>query len=77
MTFKGKSTLLYVSMSTSEVVSSTTVMVFIIFVNLQSYFNKMNDYRGEKFVVVVRGLPQSTTEECVAEFFSGKSCKIF
>ena len=55
--------------------SSTTVIVFIIFLNLQSNFSKMND--SEKFVVCVRGLPWSTTVEGVAEFFSGKSYKIF
>lgn len=77
MTFKRKSTLLYISVSTSEVVSSTTVIVFIIFLNLQSNFYKMNDSPSEKFVVCVRGLPRSTTAEGVAKFFSGKSYKIF
>ncbi|XP_044174837.1 heterogeneous nuclear ribonucleoprotein H2-like isoform X2 [Acropora millepora] len=53
-------------MSSSEVVSSATVIVFMIFLNLQSNF----DDPRERFVVRARGLPLSATVESVAEFFS-------
>ena len=71
--FKRKSVLCYVSMSSSEVVSSATVILFMIFLNLQSNF----DDPREKFVVRARGLSLSATAESVAEVFSGKSYKIF
>lgn len=64
-------------MSASEVVSSATVIVFIIFIYLQSNSNNMNDDPREEFVVRVCRLPSSATAENLAEFFSGESNKIF
>ena len=51
--------------------------VFMIFIYLQSNSDNMNDDPREEFVVRARGLPWSATAESVAEFFSGKSDKIF
>ena len=47
------------------------------FIYLQSNSDNMNDDPREEFVVRARGLPWSATAESVAEFFSGKSDKIF
>ena len=63
-------------MSASEVVSSATVMVSIIFIYLQSNSDNVNDDPREEFIVRVCGLSSSTKEESVAEFFSGKSNEI-
>lgn len=67
----------FVSMSSSEVVSTATVIVFIIFFNLQSNFDNMTDDLREKFVIRANGLPWSATAESVAKFFSGKNYEIF
>ena len=64
-------------MSSNEVVSSATVIVFIIFLNLQGNFDNMNDDPTEQFVIRARGFAWSATAESVAKFFSGKSYKIF
>ena len=47
------------------------------FIYLQSNSDNMNDDPREEFVVRARGLPWSATAESVAEFFSGRSDKIF
>ena len=61
-------------MSSSEVVSSATVIEFMIFFNLQSNFY---DPR-EKVVVRRRGWPGSArADKSVVEVFSCKSYKIF
>lgn len=57
--------------------SSASVIVFIIFLNLQGNFNNMNDDPREKFVIRARGFAWSATTESVAKLFSGKSYKIF
>ena len=64
LTFKRKS---------SEIASSAILIVFMIFLNLQSNFD---DSRGI-FVVHACRLPWSATAESVAKFFSGKSYQIF